>query len=128
MHPVGKGAVRVEVHSVIATIFYPSIEARLANLRAALADMRPDAPLRPRLEARVEALVVAANEVPGDLADAAPALEKWRREIFAAGASARPLERAAAWELTALELERVGDADAARQARRFAANALCAAP
>lgn len=111
---------------MIASIFYPSIEARLANLREALADMKPDAPLRPRIEARIESLLIAANEVPGDLAEAAPALERWRRQVFAAGASARPLERAAAWELTALELERIGDAEAGRQARRFAANALCA--
>lgn len=109
----------------IATIFYPSIDARLANLRSSVADLPADSPLRARLQARIDALLVAANEAPGDLAGAAPALEKWRREVFAAGRSARPLERAAAWELTALELERVGDALAASQARRFAATALC---
>lgn len=108
-----------------ATILFPSIDARLANLRSALTDMAPTAPLRPRLEARIEALVIAANEVPGDLAASAPALERWRREVFAAGKSARPLERAAAWELTALELDRVGDPEAAAQARRYAAAAIC---
>lgn len=109
----------------IVTIFYPAIEKRIENLRSSIADLPDDSPLRARLESRLDALVVAANEVPGDLAGAAPALEKWRREVFAAGRSARPLERAAAWELTALELERVGDASAAAQARRFAATALC---
>lgn len=108
-----------------ATALYPSIEARLANLRAALLDMPDTSPLRDRLSARVADLVVASNEVPGDLAALAPALERWRREVFFAGASARPLELAAAWEVTALELERVGDPEAARDARHYAAIAIC---
>ncbi len=110
---------------MIVTLLYPSIDARIADLREAVADLPADSALRARLEARIDDLVVAANEVPGDLGGAAPALEKWRREVFAASKSARPLERAAAWELTALELERVGDPNAAAQARRFAATALC---
>lgn len=111
---------------MIATLLFPSADARIANLREAIADMPPNSPLRLRLETRVADLIVAANEVPGDLAHHAPALERWRREVFAAGASARPLERAAAWELTALELERIGDTEAARVARRYAATAICA--
>lgn len=111
----------------VVTLLFPSADARIANLRAALADMAPTSPLRPRLEARIDALLVAANEVPADLAGLAPALERWRREVFAADAelSARPLELAAAWELTAIELDRIGDPDAARAARHYAADAIC---
>lgn len=109
----------------IASVFFPAVETRIHNLREALQDLPESSALRERFEHRIAQLVVAANETPGDLAAVAPALERWRREVFAAGKSARPLERAAAWELTALELERVGDPDAARQARRFAATAIC---
>lgn len=104
---------------------YPSVGARLDNLRAAVAsDALPPA-VRARRMARIACLEDEAVEAPGDLAAAAPALERWRREVMANAENARPLELAAAWELTALEFERIGDTWGAERARHHAGAAIC---
>lgn len=45
------------------------------------------------------------------------ALERWRRVVLESDRRRSPLDVAAAWELTAAECERLGNADAADEAR-----------
>jgi len=65
-----------------------------------------------------ECVKVAANifERQEKVAEAFPALEQWRKEILQSR-NARPLERVAAWELTALQCEAEGNSDLAQVAR-----------
>jgi len=53
-----------------------------------------------------------------------PALERWRQLVLEAGAARPPLERAAAWEAHAVELERHGNTWLAHRARLAAAQCL----
>jgi len=57
-----------------------------------------------------------------------PALERWRQLVLDAGAARPPLERAAAWEAHALELERHGNHWLAHRARLAAAQCLASQP
>lgn len=58
----------------------------------------------------------------------APALDRWRQQVLEAGQRRTPLERAAAWEATALECDRRGLADQARHAREHARSILLSTP
>jgi hypothetical protein len=48
------------------------------------------------------------------------ALERWRRRVLESDKRRAPLDVAAAWELTAVECERLGNMDAAEKARAMA--------
>ena len=48
------------------------------------------------------------------------ALERWRRRVLESDKRRAPLDVAAAWELTAVECERLGNMDAADEARAMA--------
>lgn len=48
------------------------------------------------------------------------ALERWRRTVLESDKRRAPLDVAAAWELTAAECERLGNNDAAEEARAMA--------
>jgi len=73
----------------------------------------------------VDALASAEHQV-ADLSDRVsamyPALERWRQLVLDAGAQRPPLERAAAWEAHAVELDRHGNAWLAHRARLAAAS------
>ncbi|HXE59428.1 MAG TPA: hypothetical protein VN607_01930 [Gemmatimonadaceae bacterium] len=75
----------------------------------------------------VDALASAEHQV-ADLTDRVsatyPALERWRQLVLDAGAQRPPLERAAAWEAHAVELDRHGNAWLAHRARLAAAQCL----
>ena len=58
------------------------------------------------------------------LAERAPALDRWRSLVLASGNKRSALERAAAWELEALECERAGNGDLAHRARLAAAQVV----
>lgn len=107
-----------------ASPIYPCASERIDNLRAALASPALPPEIRARREARLAALEDELLEAPPELALLAPALERWRREVLAMAHRARPLELAAAWELTALEFDRVQDVWAANHARHHAAAAI----
>jgi len=75
------------------------------------------------LHAQRDALRALRRPIP----EAAPALERWRRQVLEARPPRSALERAAAWELTALECERAGNPDHAHRARLAAAQCLATA-
>lgn len=56
----------------------------------------------------------------GAITDGMDALERWRRTVLEADKRRSPLDVAAAWELTAAECERLGNHDAADEARAMA--------
>ena len=62
----------------------------------------------------------------GDLVELCPALERWRALILEAPRRS-PLEKAAAWELTALAEEMHGNPVEAEIARQYAAEVVAAA-
>lgn len=58
---------------------------------------------------------------PRPIAEAAPALDLWRRTVLENPRRYSKLDQSAAWELTALECERAGNTHGADRARREAA-------
>jgi len=68
----------------------------------------------------------ATDPVP--LARTHPALEKWRRLVLESTRPRTPLERAAAWEATALECAQLGALDEAKRAHAEARAAIAHAP
>lgn len=66
-------------------------------------------------------LALAEGEVDsGGVTDQSWALERWRRIAISNAHRRAPLDVAAAWELTAAECDRLGNHDAAEQARSMA--------
>lgn len=61
------------------------------------------------------------DQIPPAIAGRYPALERWRRRAME---SRHASERAAAWEMTALDCELAGDTDSARLALGAAARTL----
>lgn len=59
-----------------------------------------------------------------ELSERYPALARWRDQVLANPDRRRPLERAAAWEFTALECSAAGRPREAARARRFAKGAV----
>ena len=60
------------------------------------------------------------GEQQAQLGDAAPALARWGREVLAGTGRRSALEKAAAWELAALQYEARGNEERAEAARRRA--------
>lgn len=79
------------------------------------------APVREALAYR-EALDTISSGAP--IVDRFPALESWRRQVLEEPDEHVPLVRAAAWEVTALELEEEGDIETAAEAYRMAERIL----
>ena len=57
---------------------------------------------------------------PESVTEGMHALERWRRLVLESDKKRPPLDVAAAWELTAVECERMGYVDAAEEARAMA--------
>jgi hypothetical protein len=97
--------------------------------RAAATEQR-DAEIAPvrewasREQARLRANHVRAPKRKISLAERAPALSTWAGAVIAAPDRYTPLERAAAYEVAALECHIAGKPDLAAQARSSAAAAL----
>jgi hypothetical protein len=70
-----------------------------------------------------ELAIVAVTERVQKLDESSPALERWR-ELILKSPRRSPLEKAAAWEATALVLESHGDRAGAEVARENASDAI----
>ena len=64
------------------------------------------------------------GEPRAQLGEVAPALARWGREVLAGTGRRSALEKAAAWELAALQYERAGERQQAAEARQKARRAI----
>lgn len=71
----------------------------------------------PQRLALAEAQQRARPEPEAPIADGAHALERWRQLVLESDRKRAPLDVAAAWELTAVECDRMGHAEQAEEAR-----------
>ena len=104
----------------VVSYLFPSVWRRIENLRGHRDRIPDDAPNAATIDARIRELVAQADEIGPEFGERYPALESWRVQVIGDAASRTALEVAAAYELTALVAESLGEMDGAAVALRRA--------